>query len=121
MPMLALTDAHRAQYVCMDSSCAECAIDAWTLLAIITSSRRGGSLGAECVCVCVLPCLCVYQSLLPSWLFESWVVAMSESVKLLFKSPRSLLLVQRICEERKVRDISKRQKEGGCVFMNDKY
>lgn len=58
MPMLALTDAHRAQYVCMDSSCAESAIDAWTLLAIITSSRRGGKpRGWVCMCVYCLVCV----------------------------------------------------------------
>jgi len=39
----------------MVSSCAECAIDANTTLAIITSSRRGG-MPEGCVCVCVCVC-----------------------------------------------------------------
>lgn len=40
-------------------------------------------------------CVCVYLSfLLPSWLFESWIVAVSESVKLLFISLQSMLLVE---------------------------
>lgn len=47
--------------ICMDSSCAECAIDAQTLLAIITSSRRGESLRVEheCVLACARVSVCV--------------------------------------------------------------
>ncbi len=59
MPGRTLTDAYREQYVCMDSSCAECAIDARTLLAIITLSRvEGKPEGWVSVCVCV--CVCVH-------------------------------------------------------------
>ena len=99
MPVRTLTNAYREQYVCMDSSCAECAIDAWTLLVIITSSRRGGTPeGWVRVCVCVCVCVCVWGGvILDSQLafFESWIVAMSESVKLLFISLKSILMVER--------------------------
>lgn len=43
MLLWTLTDAYREQYVCADSSCAEFAINAWTLPTIITSYRRGGT------------------------------------------------------------------------------
>lgn len=57
---------YREQYVCMRSSCAECAIDAKTLLTIITSSNL------RVACVCVILCECVLRL---SWPLESRIVA----------------------------------------------